>query len=499
MHETPFASRSPAARLSLAQCLGRSLATVHDEVDVDLPCTEGALPAALRGVLWRNGPGRLERGGVAYGHPFDGDGMVTRYAFTDAGVRYRNRFVRTQEWRDEEQAGAIVHRGFGTLRPGGIGANVGRLRFKNAANTSVVWHGGRLLALWEGGLPHRLHPDTLDTLERFDYRGRLRPEGSRVAALLTPELPFSAHPRLDRATGVLYNFGMLLGAVPQLLLYTVDPDGTMRPPERVPLPAMSFVHDFVLTARHRVFVLPPVDFDIPRTLLGLVSPVASLSKAAGRASRVLVLPREGTEGARWYEAPSGFVFHWANGYERDDGTLVLEGFCAPDMPLTVSVSALLEGNAAPFPPSELVRYVLRPGRRDVEVERCVGWHGELPRIHPRVEGKAHRYVWATGRRADDRETHFAEIVRFDGLSGAVVSRSFADEGLPGEAVMVPRPGGTDEDDGWVITVVYNGAQHRSHLMVLDTATLEPVARCPLPHHLPPGFHGCWRPEGTEGV
>lgn len=492
--DTPFASLPPAAPLSLSRALGRSLATVRDEVDVALPCAEGALPEALRGVLWRNGPGRLERGGVAYGHPFDGDGMVTRYAFTDAGVRYRNRFVRTREWADEERAGAIVHRGFGTDRPGGLGPNLLRLRFKNAANTSVVWHGGRLLALWEGGLPHALDPDSLATLGRFDYAGRLRNTASRVAAWVTPELPFSAHPRLDRATGVLYNFGTLLGATPQLVLYTVDPDGTMRPPEHLPLPAMSFVHDFVLTRHHRVFVLPPVHFDVPRTLLGLVSPVRSLSRAEGRACRVLVLPREGTAGARWVEAPSGFVFHWANGYERDDGTLVLEGFCAPDMPATTPVATLMEGRESPFPPSEYVRYLVRPGRADVTVERTPGWHAELPRIHPAYEGRAHRYVWAIGRRADSPEPIFADVVRFDAETGAVRAHSFADEGFPGEPVMIARPGATAEDDGWVVTVLYNGHQHRSHLIVLDAATLDTVARFPLPHHQPPGFHGFWRPQ-----
>ena len=61
-------------------------------------------------------------------------------------------------------SGRMLYRGFGTNLPGGFFANALRMRFKNAANTSVVWHGGKLLALWEGGLPHRLDPTTLDTL-----------------------------------------------------------------------------------------------------------------------------------------------------------------------------------------------------------------------------------------------------------------------------------------------------------------------------------------------
>ena len=113
-------------------------ATVREEHDGPLEIVEGAIPPELRGVLYRNGPGRLERGGHVYGHLFDGDGMICRYAFEGGAVRYRNRFVRTREYLDEEQADQIRYRNFGTNLPGGMLANIGRLRFKNAANTHVM-------------------------------------------------------------------------------------------------------------------------------------------------------------------------------------------------------------------------------------------------------------------------------------------------------------------------------------------------------------------------
>src|SRR4051812_26731055 len=47
---------------------------------------EGALPKALRGVLYRNGAARHERAGMRYHHWFDGDGMVQAYRFTDQGI-----------------------------------------------------------------------------------------------------------------------------------------------------------------------------------------------------------------------------------------------------------------------------------------------------------------------------------------------------------------------------------------------------------------------------
>ncbi|MEO1174987.1 MAG: carotenoid oxygenase family protein, partial [Myxococcota bacterium] len=152
--------------------------TVTDELDIELEPLNGSAP--FDGVLYRNGPGRQELFGIPYGHPFDGDGMISRYEFRDGSVRYRNRYVRTRELEAEERAGKPLFRSFGTNLPGGLVRNLFRLNFKNAANTSVIPHGGKLLALWEGGLPHSIDPNSLETLERYDYGGKLKNKNSII-------------------------------------------------------------------------------------------------------------------------------------------------------------------------------------------------------------------------------------------------------------------------------------------------------------------------------
>lgn len=248
---------------TMLRVIAEATRTVRDELtDVPLPI-EGALPAALNGVLFRNGPGSFERGGTRYGHPFDGDGHIVRLDIGAGGVRFRNRFVRTREFLAEERSGRLRYRAFGTNLPGGLPANLLRMRIKNAANTSVIWHGGRLLALWEGGPPHRLDLHTLATLGPESFDGRLRnpargPLGW-LARRLSPLLPFSAHPRLDADTGELINFGLVFGRPNRLLLYRVDRGGRMAEPETYDLPRFSFVHDLAVTRRWLCFLLPQAD------------------------------------------------------------------------------------------------------------------------------------------------------------------------------------------------------------------------------------------------
>lgn len=175
MQTSPIEAERP---LEPHQVIADAFAPVSRELDVDLKVT-GRLPDGLDGVLFRNGPGALEMGADRYMHPFDGDGMIVRFDLSARGVRYQNRFVATRERTAELRAGKMLHRAFGTNLPGGSWKNLLRLRFKNAANTNVIWHGGRLLALWEGGVPHRLEPDNLATRSRLGSSSTSRRARSR--------------------------------------------------------------------------------------------------------------------------------------------------------------------------------------------------------------------------------------------------------------------------------------------------------------------------------
>lgn len=482
------------ARINLSLAYKRANSPVTEEFsDVPLKVVEGALPSSLRGVHYRNGPGRQEAWGVPYEHPFDGDGMITRFAFDGQQVLYRNRFVQTREAREEALAGRMLYRAFGTNLPGGLRANLLKLQFKNAANTSVVEHAGRLLALWEGGLPHALDPVTLETLGRETFHGRLLNQGHWLDRRLMPELPFSAHPAVDDETGELWNFGTAYGARPRLMLYRVDARGHCAPPQIVHLPRMSFLHDFVMTRRFRLFYLTPVAFDVPRTLLGLRTPVASLNPVAGQQAEVLLVPRDGGPVER-YPARGGFIFHYANGFE-DGERIVFDAYRMNSMPSAEDARKLMTGEPAHFGHPVLTRYVLDRRRGTVTEAPLSEVVGELPSINPAHSGREHRYIWSNGRAPGRHDPIFTAIARVDTVTGATTTTDLYPN-MPGEALFVRRPGAQAEDDGWLLSLVYMSETHHSELWVFDASDLSCVCRLALPHHVPPGFHGTFS-EGAE--
>ena len=478
--------------------IARAMRSAESEVDVMLPRTSGVLPSHVRGVLMRNGPGRSELFGHPYDHPFDGDGMVTRFALdpADGGrVRYRNRYVMTRELRAEMRAGRSLFRSFGTNRPGGVAVNALRMRFKNAANTSVVWHGGKLLALWEGGLPHELAFDSLATIGRWDYHKALRGSGV-LERIVTPELPFSAHPKRDPSSGELFNFGMVMGPRPRLALYRINDRGVLTKRAFLGMDRLSFVHDFVLTERFLVFFMPAVRFNIPRTLLGLKSPAESL-EMEDAPMRVWFIDRETFELAHELEAEKGFVFHFANGF--DDGRqVVVDAYRLNDFPSVDVIRAAVEG-AGPIPLGWPERFHFDLERGSVAVERLAEKAGELPHTDLRYAGKRHGAIWAATTSGDASPgaapTYLNTIQRIDTEDGGAIYRNL-EPLLVGEPIFVPRS--FRANDGSILVLAYDPRLHRSELLVLDARTLETQATFGLPHHVPPGFHGTWIPAHIGG-
>ncbi|WP_375436958.1 carotenoid oxygenase family protein [uncultured Hymenobacter sp.] len=474
----------------------RCVAAEYDDIALEL--IEGTLPADLSGTLLRNGNGRFEHHGVRYEHLFDGDGMVARFHFDGQQVYYRNRHVRTAEFVAEEQAGRMLYRSFGTNLPGGVRTNFLRIKFKNTANTSLVEHGGHLLALWEGGLPHRLDPTTLASLGRFDYEGVLRNSFSWLDRRITPEMPFSAHPKVHPTTGVLHNFGIVAGTRHRLVLYEVSPVGQARLAHVLPLPAATFAHDFVLThSGHQIFLLTPVAFDVLRAFSGLVSPAASLRVDRTQPTQIVVVDPEGT--VHHLTTEFGFVFHLVNGYQDDDGTLVVDALVLDDYPGTLGFQAYLTGRV---PDDQLqarfVRFRLDLAGRTVTRHSLSDHEAELPVVNPNQEGLPYRYVWAIGRPPGHSVPLLDHLLKLDVQTGAV-SYAYKPGTVCSEPIIVPRTelnqnASCAEDDGYLIYLRFSASSCTTELIVADAADLRTLARLRLPHNIPLGFHGLWRPN-----
>jgi all-trans-8'-apo-beta-carotenal 15,15'-oxygenase len=462
---------------------------LYDEYDYDIDDVDGALPADLRGTLYRNGPGKLEAGGTPLGHLFDGDGMTSMFSMADGRVHFRNRYVQTPHYQKSIISDGAPFRALGTMRPGGLLANA--LRFPaNVANTSIVMHAGKLLALWEGGRPTQLDPDTLRTMGEYDFDGELKWLGA-----------FSAHPKWDPETGEMFNFGMAMMPIPKLICYRVDRHGRMRRLGSVRLPGPMFNHDVGLTERHMVFVIPPLVFPLPKFLgagLGLRNYLDALEYDASMGTLVALVPRDGGK-PRVLRTDPLLHLHLANAYEDGEDTVVdLLNYHSTWEELNgqlANVQTLVDTNTMPYG-GHPTRLRISPTGR-ITIEEFTDLQGEFPSINFHRMSRRNRYTYLTA--GLDGSAFPNSIAKIDADTGAQTVHRLPEGQLPHEAVFAARPGAEAEDDGWLLMPVVDGISNVANLTILDARDIEagPVYVGRLRHHLPLTFHGCYTPRVAD--
>ncbi|NUN64539.1 Apocarotenoid-15,15'-oxygenase [Pseudanabaena biceps] len=445
---------------------------------------EGSIPSELEGTLFRNGPGQFDINGEEYGHPFDGDGMICAIAFKDGKAHFTNQFVQTPELLAEQKAGKILYRSvFGTQRSGGWLNNIFDVRIKNPANTSVVYHGGKLLSLCEVGLPYSLDSQNLQTLGVEDF------------GILPKDQPFTAHPRRDDRTGDLWCFGVKTGLQSTISIYRFTEQGKLSTESEVKVAGFCFLHDFVVTPNYRIFIQNPFKFKSVPFLLGFATAGACLELDPHKPSQILLVDRQGN--LQTLDTESCFIFHHCNAYEEGD-EIILDSVCYPDYLKAEPNSSFRDVDFSEIPCGHLYRFTINPKLGTVTRRLVLERSCEFPVVAPRCVGQKHRYTYLATIAKESEPAPFQAIAKVDLETGKHEIHNFAPRGFVGEPIFVPRDRRADsaEDDGWVLTLVFDGERNRSDLVVLDAQNIagKPVAILHLKHHVPYGFHGSFTPN-----
>lgn len=433
----------------------------------------GDWPKTLRGVLYRNMPARHDRGGQRYRHWFDGDGMLQAFRIEEGRISHLGRFVETPKYVAEREAGRLLRPAFGTRLPDM--QPISSPDQMNVANTSVIKHGDDLLALWEGGSAWALDPETLQTRGPVTWRDDLA------------GLPFSAHPRRD-GDGSLWNFGIAGDRL--LVLYHIDAAGALKQAEALPVEELPFVHDFAITERHVVFLLPPLPLNTERLADG-ASVLDSYEWRPEQPMRVLTIAKDNWTQRRWYELPAGFYFHIGNAWEERNGTIHLDYLRVNDATvMTETFRELMIGEASWRQHAQPTRVTLHPSQGKAAQTSLLG-KSEFPTIDPRYSGRQQRYLVVAEAQGTSARPGFNALRRIDLDRETEQVYRFGDEMMVEEHVVIPKSPGAADGDSWLLGTVLDTAAGLTRLTLFDAAKLAdgPVAQAALPYPLPLGFHG----------
>jgi len=455
---------------------------------------EGEIPADIDGAFFRAVPDNAHAPVFEDDIALNADGMISRFLFENGAVDYAIKYVETDRYKAEKEARRAL---FGRYRnPFTDHESVAGVD-RTVANTTPVWHAGRLFMTKEDGLGHEINPHTLATAGKWDYYGALRSE------------TFTAHPRVDAQTGELFFFGYEAGglATADVAYCIADADGNLVREQWFEQPYLSTIHDFVITGKYAIFPIFPTLTDLERLKQG----GAHWAHHQDKPAYVGIMPRYGdVSEMKWIEGPVGVsAFHEVNAY--DDGELVHIDLCLTE---TNAFSFMREAGGIDRQQQEiqgaLTRWTIDMSKEAPAIEqRPLGPPGDLPRLADADQGRMYNRAWYLSMNPQAKGppmlggpvgANFNALLRIEPGNGRLTML----EVPPGAAISEPAhvPSSEPGHGGWLLSVVDvpNGPpgqaaphDYASELWIVAADEVEkgPVAKVKTGLALRSQVHGTW--------
>ncbi|HSG57185.1 MAG TPA: carotenoid oxygenase family protein [Paracoccaceae bacterium] len=460
------------------------------EMSVRNLAVEGTIPADVAGAFFRAVPDNAHAPMFDDDIALNADGMIAKFDFTDGAVDFAIRYVETERYKLERDARRAL---FGQYRNPFTDDPLAQGKDRTLANTTPVWHAGRLFMTKEDGRGYEVNPHTLATVGKWDYEGKLRSQ------------TFTAHPRVDNVTGELFFFGYEAGGLcdPNVAYCIADKDGNLVKEQWFEQPYLSTIHDFVITEKYAIWPIFPTLADLDRIKAG----GPHWAHHQDKPSYIGIMPRYGdVSEMKWIEGPVGVsCFHEVNAY--DDGDLVHIDLCLTD---TNAFGFMREAGGIHRDQREiqgaLTRWTIDMSADAPAIgQRPLGPPGDLCRLADADQGRPYNRAWYLSMNPQAKGppmlggpvgANFNALLRIEPGNGRVTMM----EVPPGAGISEPAhvPSSESGHGGWLLTVVDvpnspNPADYSSELWIVEADAVEngPVAKVKTGLALRSQVHGTW--------
>lgn len=431
----------------------------------------GKVPAGLKGSLYRNGPAQMQYGDTFASHWFDGDGFIHRIAIEDGQAVHTGRFAQTTKHRDEQAAQKFLVPGFGT--EGDPTYPMMGPDDANAANTSVIVIDGKLYALWEGGSAYELDADTLDSVGVKSWSDDLS------------GMPFLAHPKTE-PDGRVWNLGV---GGPNVVIYRISAKGVLEDYTLVNIGASAYIHDWAMTDRHLIIMVQPWINE------KMIPPfIDSFEWRPQDGLKLLIIDKNDTSKRRWAQAPARAFYHTGAAWEESDGTIRLDAALYAEPILGQDGGGPeIRGDWTPEYGSfnSVFTQIVIPTSGDAKLIET-DLDGDFPQVDPRFHGKP-RKLTALVTGASSVSPGATSLTVYNWETDHADRFNFGDTRMVEEFLFVPKPGGTTEEESWLVGPVLNIKSGKREIVVFDAAGVSdgPLCIWQADYSWPLGFHGTW--------
>ncbi len=505
----------------------------------------GNIPTYAAGILYRTGPGGYQidtEKGTRYttSHWFDGFAQVHRFqiiALSRSGgqikVLYNSRKTVDKMIEGIRKSGSLKGFSFGQKHDPcesyfkkvtsmfapreaqdnvnvTLSINLPGLPSAKSSKKEGGGHASGIQTLWvktDATALKQLDPETLEPIGMAQQTG-LHPDLKGAMS--------ASHAKSDPITGDVYNYNLDVGRNPTYHVFHVSAStGKTEILATITNAKGAYIHSFFLTENHVILcvwgsyyaysglkllweqnildALDPLDESIPSTWF--------------------VVDRKHGKGlVATYESAPFFCFHTINAWEEPsttnpsktdivadlvayDNCDILKKLYYDNMKATSAGSRSFVGEKGDSARPAIKRWRLpdiegKP--KSITSQAILEWAApksssvELPTLNFKKLTRPYRYIY--GVADTGASTFFDSISKYDTHTHEHLSWQYHGQ-TPGESIFVADPEGKEEDDGVLLSVVLDGTQGKSYLLVLDARTLQEVGRASMESVVAFGFHG----------
>lgn len=445
----------------------------------------GRVPKDIVGTLYRNGPGIYTRNNQTKTTIIDGDGMIRSYQFKNGKVLFRNKYVRTKKFNDEDAAGRFLYPTWTTgLKNRFLGDSPADYCKGGTADINIVQVNNRMFALSEGqaNTTWEIDPTDLTTI------GNNNIDPSQRHASL------GAHPKFDPIKKEHVFLSLTYGPIFGIEINTYNELGQHQKFSKIHKINNRYIHDFFLTQNHILVVLHPLKVNVAKMLIGKTFR-DSMQWQGDKSNIVIVIDRNTLKEKFRTEASAQFFWHTINAFE--DGDTIYADFVTYKSPnhflgKYALLQTVMHDQFGEKDLSCVRRYGINLNSRSITEEVLFDLDCEFPNINPNIatlqHGQAYVAASSLGAIMNNR------VCRLDFVTGRQDLFQFGQDTYCGEPIYVASANAPlDERQGYLLVDSYCQANRGTQVNVFSVQSISsgPIATLDLGVHLPVGLHGSW--------
>lgn len=460
-----------------------SLAKEHNNVSIGLDLEQ--LPAWLKGNLLKVGPACFQIGKQPVKHWFDGLAMLYKFEFTATKISFSNAFVKSAQYKAHLQNQMLYNEFATNAKIGTIRKIVNlfaTMRGKNilspSCNVNIARINNNFLAMTEANNHIAFYPDSLNTKGLIIYKDELQGHIS------------TAHPHFDHYRNELINVLIQINATGvDYQIYTVasSQDTARNLFVKFSKSYLFYMHSFFVTPNYIILYDGPLQTTPSKLLINTFNDALTYNQE--HQCELIFINRNNHEITHVPVEPFLFL-HSINSFETDNEQIILDLIAYPQKnnPYNMFYLSKLATNHIDIT-TELRRYTIELKNKQISYKKISNETIEFPYINSKYHGKQYNYVFATYMDKSRPNDFLNGIIKINVNGSNDILKWHKPNLYPSEPIFVKNPIGKDEDDGVLITNVYNSTRHISQILILDAKTFFELAFLDLPCHIPFTLHG----------